>query len=66
MKLQRLVERVPYARCWFCRTDQKVNYVGKIVNTHPLSENRFMKIYVCEKCAENHKYDFIDWEGEDA
>lgn len=66
MKLQRLIERKPHACCWFCRTNRNVNYVGKIVNTYPLSENRFMKIYVCGRCAENHKDDFIDWKGEDA
>lgn len=50
------------ARCWFCRSAKSVNYIGKIVNTNPTSERRFMKIYVCEKCAEYHANDFVKWE----
>lgn len=50
------------ARCWFCRSEKSVNYIGKIVNTNPMSTNRFMQIYVCEKCAEYHDGDFIRWE----
>lgn len=52
--------RMKGARCWFCRTDKSVKYEAKMVNTNPLSENRYMEIYVCNKCALNHYNDFID------
>lgn len=52
-------EKNPYQRCWFCRTNQSVNYVARMVNTNLLSEKRFMEILVCEKCAKNHRLDFV-------
>ena len=59
MKLIPISERHPMARCWFCRTDKSVKYEAKMVNTNPLSENRYMDILVCNKCALNHANDFI-------
>lgn len=50
-------------RCWFCRTDKSVKYTAKMVNTHPLSENRYMHILVCSKCALIHNSDFIEQES---
>lgn len=52
-------ERHPSARCWFCRTNKSVKYKAKMVNTNPLSANRYMEILVCNKCALNHQIDFI-------
>lgn len=52
-------EKNPNQRCWFCRTNKSVKYVASMVNTNPLSERRFMKILVCEKCANNHRLDFV-------
>ena len=60
MKLTRIEEKVHGARCWFCRTDRSVHYTAYIVNTHPLSPRRYMHIYVCERCAENHLEDLLD------
>lgn len=58
MKLIPISERKG-CRCWFCRTDKSVKYEAKMVNTNPKSENRYMHIYVCSKCALIHKNDFI-------
>ena len=63
MKLIPKNERHPMARCWFCRTDKSVKYAAKMVNTNPLSERRFMNIYVCNKCSLNHANDFIEEKG---
>lgn len=60
MKLIPKSERDPKARCWFCRTDKRVIYTAKIVHMNPLSKDRYMNIYVCTKCAKNHKIDFIE------
>lgn len=60
VKLIPIPERDPKARCWFCRTDKRVIYTAKMVHTNPLSQNRYMGIYVCTKCAKNHKIDFIE------
>lgn len=59
MKLIPISERSPHMRCWFCRTNKSVKYYAKMVNTRPLSENRYMDILVCNKCALIHQYDFI-------
>lgn len=60
MKLIPVSERYPGMRCWFCRTDKSVKYEAIMVNTKPLSENRYMHILVCNKCALNHADDFIE------
>lgn len=60
MKFKLLVDRNPSARCWFCRTNKSVKYSAKIVNTNPLSENRYMDILVCNRCVLNHINDLID------
>ena len=62
MKLIPISERHPSARCWFCRTNKSVKYTVKMVNTRPLSENRYMEILVCNKCALIHINDFIEEE----
>lgn len=59
MKLIPISERKSQMHCWFCRTNKSVKYEAKIVHTNPLSENRYMNILVCSKCASNHKNDFI-------
>ena len=59
MKLIPISERSQHMRCWFCRTNKSVKYEAKMVNTNPLSENRYMDILVCNKCALTHKYDLI-------
>lgn len=59
MKLIPISERKG-CRCWFCRTDKSVKYEARIVHTNPLSENRYMHILVCNKCALNHANDFIE------
>lgn len=53
-------DRHPQMRCWFCRTNKSVKYTAKMVNTNPISENRYMDILVCNKCALIHIHDFID------
>ena len=60
MKLIPISERTKAMRCWFCRTDKSVKYTAKMVNTNPLSENRYMHILVCNKCALTHSHDFIE------
>lgn len=60
IKLIQKSERDPLIRCWFCRTNKSVKYVAKMVNTSPLSQNRYMEIYVCNKCAAFHMDDFIE------
>ena len=62
MKVIPISERTPTMRCWFCRTNKSVKYIAKMVNTRPLSENRYMEILVCNKCALNHANDFIQEE----
>ena len=64
MKIIPISERRESMRCWFCRTNKSVKYTARIVNTNPNSENKYMKILVCNKCALNHRNDFIDKEGE--
>ena len=59
MRLLTTEEKRPGRRCWFCRTDKSVKYGAKMVHTNPLSERRYMEIYVCNKCALNHANDFI-------
>ena len=59
MKLIPTSERDPAMRCWFCRTNKSVKYEAKMVNTNPKSENRYMHILVCNKCALIHNNDFI-------
>ena len=49
LKLIPISERNPEMRCWFCRTNKSVKYEAKMVNTNPLSENRYMNILVCNK-----------------
>ena len=63
MKIKLLSERSEHNRCWFCGTNESVKYMAKIVNTNPLSENRYMQILVCNKCALMHNKDFIDQEA---
>ena len=63
MKIIPLSERSEHNRCWFCRTNKSVKYTAKIVNTNPLSENRYMHILVCNTCALIHNDDFIDPEA---
>lgn len=60
IKLIPISERNSLHRCWFCRTDESVKYIAKMVNTNPLSEKRFMNIYVCNKCALTHSIDFME------
>lgn len=62
MKLIPISERHPENRCWFCRTDKSVKYEAKMVNTNPKSENRYMHILVCNKCALIHNNDLIEEE----
>ena len=59
MKLIPISERHLMMRCWFCRTDKSVKYEAKMVNTNPKSENRYMHILVCNKCALIHVNDLI-------
>lgn len=59
MKLIPVAERSPAMRCWFCRTSKSVKYTAKMVHTNPLSEDRYMHILVCNKCALNHSEHFI-------
>ena len=63
MKLIPIEKRDKSMRCWFCRTDKSVKYEARMVNTNPLSQNRYMHILVCNKCALNHSQDFIDEKG---
>lgn len=62
MKLIPISKRDPAMRCWFCRTNKSVKYQARMVNTNPLSKNRYMDILVCNKCALNHANDFIEEE----
>ena len=62
MKLIPISERTTTMRCWFCRTNKSVKYEAKMVHTNPLSENRYMHILVCNKCALIHNNDFIEEE----
>lgn len=59
MKIIPINERDKNMKCWFCRTNKSVKYEAKIVNTNPLSANRYMYILVCNKCALNHRNDFV-------
>ena len=61
MKLIPISERKG-CRCWFCRTDKSVKYEAKMVNTNTKSENRYMHILVCSRCALIHSNDFIEEE----
>ena len=63
MKVIPISERSQDARCWFCHTNKSVKYEAKIMNTNPFSENRYMHILVCNKCALNHAIDLIEEEG---
>lgn len=63
MKLIPNSERNESNRCWFCRTNKSVKYVAKMVNTNPLSENRYMDVLVCNKCAFHHLNHFIEKDG---
>lgn len=65
MKLIPNSERNKCNRCWFCRTDKSVKYLARMVNTNPISENRYMKILVCNKCALIHQMDFVEYGGAD-
>lgn len=49
--------------CMSCPFYKSVKYTAKIVNTNPLSENRYMHILVCNKCALVHNDDFIEQEA---
>lgn len=60
IKLIPAAERSTFARCWFCRTSKSVKYTAKMVHTNPLSQNRYMEILVCNKCAALHLNDFIE------
>ena len=60
MKLIPISERHPMARCWFCRTDQSVKYEAKMINVDPKSNERYMHILVCNRCALFHRNDFIE------
>lgn len=31
-----------------------------MINTNPRSQNRYMRILVCNKCALHHIYDFVE------
>ena len=59
MKLIPISERNG-CRCWFCRTDKSVKYEARMINTNPHSQNRYMRILVCNKCALYHKRDFVE------
>ena len=61
-KLIPIKERNSMMRCWFCRTNKSVKYRAKMINTNPRSDNRYMNILVCNKCALNHALDFIEEE----
>ncbi len=63
MKLIPICDRTDVMRCWFCRTNKSVKYTAKMINTNPISPNRYMHILVCNKCALNHSQDFIDEKG---
>lgn len=63
MKLIPVCDRTNVMRCWFCRTNKSVKYTAKMINTNPISPNRYMNILVCNKCALNHSQDFIDEKG---
>ena len=63
MKLIPNSERNKSNRCWFCRTDKSVKYIAKMVSTNPFSENRYMEILVCNKCALIHSNDFVEKGG---
>lgn len=60
MKLIPISERHPSMRCWFCRTDKSVKYEARMINTNPRSQNRYMRILVCNKCVLHHKMDFLE------
>lgn len=60
MKLIPISERDPAMRCWFCRTNKSVKYEARMINTNPLSQNRYMRILVCNKCALYHQIDFVE------
>jgi hypothetical protein len=53
-------ERNPQNRCWFCGTDVSVKYKGKIVNPCLTSNNRYIDIIFCNRCAMLHAKDFCD------
>ena len=63
MKIIPLSERSEHNRCWFCSTNKSVKYTAKMVNTNPISKNRYMHIHVCNKCALIHNNEFIDQEA---
>lgn len=60
MKLIPTSKRDPSMRCWFCRTNKSVKYEARMINTNPCSQNRYMRILVCNKCALHHKLDFVE------
>lgn len=41
--------------CWFCRTNKSVKYIGQILNPCPWADNRYLDIYICNKCVVIHK-----------
>lgn len=41
--------------CWFCGTDKSVKNTGEIMDPCPWSENRYLAILICDKCAIKHK-----------
>jgi hypothetical protein len=60
MTLIPISERNEAMRCWFCRTDKSVKYEARMINTNPHSQNRYMRILVCNKCAFHHRCDFVE------
>jgi len=65
MKRSKLIpigERNPLARCWFCRTNKSVKYTAEFINPNLKSNNRYMKIYLCNKCALIHNDDLREIE----
>lgn len=51
MKLIPIVERNSKMCCWFCRTDKSVKYKIKVLNTNQFSENIYIDVLVCNRCA---------------
>lgn len=60
MKLIPIEKRDKSMRCWFCRTDKSVKYEARMINTNPHSQNRYMRILVCNRCALHHQHDFLE------
>lgn len=60
-KLIPIKERKPECHCWFCGTNKSVKYIGQILNPCLWADNRYLNIFICNKCALLHKQHLAEY-----